>query len=235
MRLSGFAPYAAIITPTAAQGENILINSTLPYPYTRGYISLTSDVPSAKPTAVATFYLTNACGAGTSFASATTINLPIDCLGASTLSTTISAGRCPLGIVQPPAIVDTVTSTPRTHFGFTCAPATPTATPTSYQLADVTHTFPVPTLRPDQTPPEKPVGLEVIHHADGTCYVSLGLEQVDPAYSYRRERIYTECLNQRTRPTVYAGTTTSTIPGCDECASGDEYNFGGSDDHEMGL
>src|SRR4051812_34410206 len=65
-----------------------------PYPYSWTPATLTSPAPSASPTAFLSVFRTNPCGAGTSFASTTTIHLPVDCLGASALSTSLRFGKC---------------------------------------------------------------------------------------------------------------------------------------------
>ena len=250
---------AATSLLAAAQDYPTIDSVNYPYPYHWSTAFLTSDSPGAKPTAVLDIFRTNQCGGGTEFASTTTINLPIDCLGASEVSTSYRSGRCPLGRSGPPLIVDTVTAWPSTGFSFTCAPTpAPSAsssqpiftlpssshpiltlstalsshpilpTPsfsTSYILTDITRTLPLPTLQPWQTPPETPTAFSVIHHPDGTCRISLGLEQVDKRFFGTRERVEHECLEERLRPMVYKATVTETITvGCDGC----QYIRGGS-------
>ncbi|KAK0724561.1 hypothetical protein B0H67DRAFT_506834, partial [Lasiosphaeris hirsuta] len=91
----------------------------LPNPYSYASIRLLENDPE---TAFFAILSQNPCGGGTAFASTTTINLPVDCLGATILTTSLRRGRCPLGLTAPPEIVDTVTATPFTHFGWACAP-----------------------------------------------------------------------------------------------------------------
>lgn len=208
-------------TSTVANPIWTPVDMVLPYPYQRPSIRLTSDTPAATTAAVFAVLSVNACGGGTSFASTTTVTLAVDCLGAAELAVSIARNPCPLGQQLPPATVDTVTSTPRTQFSFSCAPtpALSSSSSTSYQLADVTRTMPVPSLGPGETPPETPTALEVVHHADGTCRVVLGLQQADAQFRSRRERVDHECLAARLHPTVYAATVTRTITvACDGCA-----------------
>ncbi|KAK3348664.1 hypothetical protein B0T25DRAFT_519063 [Lasiosphaeria hispida] len=185
----------------------------LPNPYGYASICLLPDDPETALLALAS---QNPCGAGTAFASTTTINLPLDCLGATHLSTSLRRAHCPLGRTAPPAIVDTVTATPFTRFGWTCGSGLPTV-----RVEDVTRSLPVPTLGPGQTPPERPTALEVVHHADGRCRVVLGLEQVG-GFADRRERASAECAERRA--TAWMATVTETVRvGCDGC----EYVAGG--------
>ncbi|KAK3320331.1 hypothetical protein B0T19DRAFT_434277 [Cercophora scortea] len=195
------------------------LTMALPHPYLSPSLSLSTD-DSAPPqtTAVFALYSPNPCGGRTEFASTKTINLPVDCEGASQLSVSIRRGTCPLGGSHPvPAIVDTVTSTPSTVFGFTCAPTPAPAHTVSYNLADVTHTLPLPTLRPGQNPPEVPVALSAVHYPGGECRVYLDLEAADGSGS-RAKWISSACEASRVSPREYAATVTSTIGvQCDGC------------------
>ncbi|KAK3376978.1 hypothetical protein B0T24DRAFT_233770 [Lasiosphaeria ovina] len=205
------------------------LDMAIPYPYTGPQFSLTVGDDDQQTTAVLSLLSRNPCGGGTDFASTTTVDLPVDCRGASTLSVSIYHGRCPLGRAGPPATVDTVTATPQTRWGFTCAPTPAPASQSSYQLADVTRTLPVPTVRADQHPTETPVALAALHHADGTCYVSLDLM---PADGGSREdlsaAVSASCAAARLHPTSYAATVTSTVAfACDGC----QYVRGGDMRH----
>ncbi|KAK3321697.1 hypothetical protein B0H66DRAFT_618727 [Apodospora peruviana] len=182
------------------------INMALPYPYEDPSISI---APEATRTAVLGMYYANPCGGGTEFASTTTVNLPVDCHGASAVSTSVRWGRCPLGGRKPPNIVDTVTSTPFTSFGYTCLPTPAPASLSSYNVADVTHTLPVPTLLPDQKPAQTPTALEVVHHPDGECRVNLGLQPTEGGD--RGTWVVKECSSSALHRVTYARTVTSTI------------------------
>lgn len=223
MLLFIFAATAALVSGQESD-EPVAINRTLPYPYISGYIRLTRSAPDDKPTASISFMRANRCGGYTVFASTTTVPLPIDCMGASEIGT-VSIGRphCPLGRSALPATVDTVSEWPSTAFSFVCAPTpTPSVTDTASPplVTDITRIMPLPTISPGQTPPERPVSLEVVHHPDGTCLVDLELVQVDSEhFANRRERIEHECREAKLRPTVWASTVTQAISvDCDGCA-----------------
>ncbi|KAK3690223.1 hypothetical protein B0T22DRAFT_441636 [Podospora appendiculata] len=192
------------------------LTMALPHPYQSPSLSLSTD--GAQTTAVLALGSPNPCGGRTEFASTKTINLPVDCEGALLLSVSIRRGTCPLGGVhQMPAIVDTVSSTPSTVFGFTCGPTPAPAHTVSYNLADVTHTLPLPTLRPGQTPPEVPTALSAVHYPGGECRVWLGLAAADGSGS-REKWISSVCEASRVSPRAYAATVTSTIGvECDGC------------------
>lgn len=194
------------------------LTMALPWPYGSPSLSIPSDTPN---TALLRLYYSNPCGGATEFASTKTVNLPVDCHGASSLSVTVRFGSCPLGRKNgPPATVDTVTATPRTSFGYTCLP-TPapsgSATTPSVNLADVTKALPLPTLAKGQNPPLTAKALEVIHHPGGECRVNLTLE--GKKGQDRGDWNEAECEKRVAEPVSYATTVSKTIEvGCDGCA-----------------
>ncbi len=161
------------------------------------------------------------CGGGTSFASITTATLPVNCSGCTSLSVTEYHGFCPLGVTQPPLIVDTVTSTPLTRWAWSCAPSpTPGMDASevaallepSVRTADITRQLPLPTLQPDETPLRTPVALSAVHHADGGCFVELEISEMDDELE---DNI---CSANIASATVWASTMTRTIGvECDGC------------------
>ncbi|KAK3385482.1 hypothetical protein B0H63DRAFT_510281 [Podospora didyma] len=212
----------AIVTSTTWTSLDMVV----PHPYSSPSISLTEELGTT--TAVFSIFSANPCGGQTEFASTKTVNLPVDCKGASQLSVTIQRGRCPLGGRKPPAIVDTVTATPRTSFDFTCAP-TPagTAHPVSYVLTDRTSKLPIPTLKPGQSPVETPVAMSAIYYPDGQCRVALDLVPADGSPADSRQWISSLCSASYLYPKTYPATVTSTITaGCGRCQyirGGDMY------------
>ncbi|KAK0610053.1 hypothetical protein B0T17DRAFT_621328 [Bombardia bombarda] len=215
------SPATAIptITATYTTTDWIDLPMALPHPYESPSLSLAT---SGKTTAaILALFSSNPCGARTEFASTTTVALPVDCKGASTLlSVSVRRGGCPMGGTGLPAIVDTVTATPSTAFAFTCAPtpAAPAGThSSSYLISDITHTLPLPTLRSNQKPSQTPTALSAVHYPDGECRVWLGLQPTGG--TDRAEQIAQGCSDRFLRPTTYAATATSTIGvDCDGCA-----------------
>jgi len=220
--------------------EPIPLNTSLPYPYQSGSIRLTTPFlasggspSSPKPTAVLSLESFNPCGGGTSFLATRTVILPIDCLGAQDVSVSIRPGRCPLGMIQPPGVIQSDTSTLRTHWQFSCAPSPttslsegqPTYDPAKYPFyPDITHSMPLPSsFRPEDwenPPPELVTDIQVVHRANGDCNVQVAWRQREPEkFAHRRERIVYECLQQWFYPTVYRdGIVTMTIGvACDGC------------------
>ncbi|KAM7188268.1 hypothetical protein V8F20_010645 [Naviculisporaceae sp. PSN 640] len=223
--LSATGASASAIRPLAAGADDnepqpapwTPLTMALPWPYQSPSISIPSNSPQ---TAVLGLLYSNPCGGATEFASTKTVNLPVDCHGASSLSVSLRVGRCPLGRTDgPPATVDTVTATPRTSFGYTCLPTPTPIIPTpSVNLADITRTLPLPTLTKGQTPPLTAKALEVVHHPGGECQVDLTLE--GRKGEDRAEWNSKECEKRLldTVTTTYATTVRRTVEvGCDGC------------------
>ncbi|KAK4217486.1 hypothetical protein QBC37DRAFT_479687 [Rhypophila decipiens] len=204
-----------------------IASMALPWPYQSPSLAVAdnnNNNNNNNKTAVLGLLYSNPCGGATEFASTTTVNLPVDCAGATALSVTYRFGRCPLGRTDgPPATVDSVSATPRTSFGYTCLP-TP-APPSSsggnsgvVNVADITNSLPLPTLTAGQNPALTPAALEAVHHAGGECRVNLRLEPTDDALSDRTGWTAAECSSRARDPVTYLTTVTKTIEvGCDRC------------------
>ena len=121
------------------------------------------------------------CHPHTAWQSTTSVQLGVNCDGCSQLSVSVLAGGCPLGGTRHSLSQTTVTSTPYTHFGFTCAP-TPAAGASSHsapsgsvRTTDVEVNLPLPTLLPGQSPLYTPVAMSALLWPDGQCFATLSV------------------------------------------------------------
>ncbi|KAM7213282.1 hypothetical protein V8F06_011348 [Rhypophila decipiens] len=201
-----------------------IVSMALPWPYQSPSLAVdNNNNNNNNKTAVLGLLYSNPCGGATEFASTTTVNLPVDCAGATALSVTYRFGRCPLGRTDgPPATVDSVSATPRTSFGYTClpTPAPSNNSPSAVNVADITKSLPLPTLAASgsQNPALTPAALEAVHHAGGECRVNLRLEPTDDAFSDRTGWTAAECSRRAKDPVTYLTSVTKTVEvGCDGC------------------
>ena len=147
------------------------------------------------------------CHPQTAWQSTTSVNLGINCDRCSQLSVSVLAGGCPMGGTAHSVPQTTVTSTPYTHFGFTCAP-TPAAgashSPSgSVRTTDMEYKLPLPTLLPGQNPPYTPVAMSALHWPDGQCFATI---EVAPSAT---EEVRSACAAAAS--TSYRSTVTSMV------------------------